>query len=240
MLIIAVCDDSDLDRTQICNAIETYLQNQHISGKVVAYDSAEDLHSVIESKKLRFDIVFLDIVMDDMDGMACARLIRQQDKFVSIVFLTSSMDYVYEGYAVNAAAYLLKPINADKLAAVLEKTIDQVETSDQESIAITFGGVIQRIRIKDVVYLESRKNKVELVLAHNGEKLAVYTTLDEFEQLYPLTMWIRVHKSYIVNFLYIEQYASDKFLLRDGTVIPISRSYRDKVRECFFTLLHNE
>lgn len=240
MLIIAVCDDNHSDRTQICNRLETYLQNQHINGKVFAYDSAEKLNSAIESKKLSFDIIFLDIVMEYMDGMTCARYIRQQDKLVNIVFLTSSTDYAYEGYEVNATAYLLKPINAQKLIAVLDKTIAQIEDVAKESIFITKGAVTRRILIKDILYMESQKNRVEIILAQTGERLAVYITLDEFERLHQSKMWIRHHKSYIVNFLYIKQYASDKFVLRDGTIIPISRIYKDKVKECFFTLLHNQ
>jgi two-component system, LytTR family, response regulator LytT len=238
IIIIAVCDDDCNDRTHICKAVEAYLQNQGIVGKVFSYNSAEKLNSVLESKRLKFDIVFLDIIMSDMDGMTCARLIRQQDKLVRIVFLTSSTDYVYEGYAVNATAYLVKPIDADKLAVALDKTFDQIEDTAKESIAITSGGATKRILLKDILYVESEKNRVIIVLAQGG-RLAVYTTLDGFEQSHSSKMWIRSHKSYIVNFLYVEQYASDKFALRDGTVIPISRVYKDKARECFFTLLHN-
>lgn len=240
MLIIGVCDDNHSDRNQICNKIGSYLQNQEIDGKVFVYDSPEKLNTAIESKRLTFDIIFLDIIMGDMDGMTCARLIRQQDKQVNIVFLTSSTDYVYEGYEVNATAYLLKPINGQKLIAVFEKIIGQIEEVEKESISIISGGVIKRILIKNILYLESQKNIVEIVLAKTGEKLPVYTTLDEFEQLHQSKMWIRNHKSYIVNFLYIEQYASDQFILRDGTIIPISRIYKNKARESFFTLLQNQ
>lgn len=214
------------------------MQNRGVTGKVLGYDSAEKLNSVLESKRLKFDIVFLDIIMSDMDGMTCARLIRQQDKLVRIVFLTSSTDYVYEGYEVNATAYLVKPINADKLTVVLDKTCDQIEEAAKESIAITSGGATQRILLKDILYLESEKNKVMIILA-TGKRLAIYTTLDSFEQSHLSKMWIRSHKSYLVNFLYIEQYAGDKFVLRDGTVIPISRVYKDKARADFFTLLHS-
>ncbi len=213
------------------------MQDRGIAGKVFGYDSAEKVNSVLESKKLKFDIVFLDIIMRDMDGMTCARLIRRQDKLARIIFLTSSTDYVYEGYEVNATAYLVKPINADKLAGVLDKTCDQIEDAAKESIAITSGGATQRILLTDIVYLESEKNRVMIILA-NGKRVAVYTTLDAFEQSYQSKMWIRSHKSYLVNFLYLEQYAGDKFVLRDGTVIPISRMYKDKAREVFFTLLH--
>jgi len=239
MLIIAVCDDNHTDKTHMCNAVETYLQTQCIDGKVFGFDSAEKLNSVLEGKRLKFDIVFLDIIMGDMDGMTCAKLIRKQDKQVKIIFLTSSTDYVYEGYEVNATAYLVKPITTNKLTAVLDKTCGQIEDVTKERIAFTSGGVTQRILIKDILYLESQKNKVIVVLAQ-GERLAVYTTLDSLEQPQQSQLLIRSHKSYIVNFLYIEQYASDKFVLRDGTVIPISRIYKDKARECFFNLLHNQ
>ncbi len=239
IFVIAVCDDDGADRTDICKALETYLQTRGVDGKVFGYDSAEKLYSALESKKLKFDIILLDILMGDMDGMTCARLIRRQDKLARIVFLTSSPDYVYDGYEVNATAYLLKPLGADKLAAVLDKTIAQAEDVARESIAITSGGAIQRIPIKDILYVESMKNKVIIALVQ-GERLNVYTSLDGFEQAHRSPMWIRAHKSYVVNFLYIEQYASDRFVLRDGTVIPISRVYKDKARECFFTLLHNQ
>lgn len=238
IIIIAVCDDDFNDRDKICKAVEAYLQIRGIDGKVLGYDSAEKLNSVLESKRLKFDIVFLDIIMSDMDGMTCARLIRQQDKLVRIVFLTSSTDYVYEGYEVDATAYLVKPINTDKLAVVIDKTCGQIDDAAKESIAITSGGATQRILLKDILYLESEKNKVMIILA-NGKRLAVYTTLDGFEQSHQSKMWIRSHKSYLVNFLYIEQYAGDKFVLRDGTVIPISRVYKDKAKAGFFTLLHS-
>ena len=240
MLIIAVCDDNNTDRNEICTTIETYLQNQGIKGKVFAYDSAEKLNSVIESKRLRFDIIFLDIIMGGMDGMTYAHLIRKQDKLVKIVFSTSSTEYVYEGYEVNATGYLVKPINSKKILKNLEKAIGQFEDVAKDSISITSGGVIQRIKINDILYLESRKNQVELVFGETGQRLAIYTKLDDFEQLHHSKMWIRPHQSFIVNFLYIEQYASDKFMLRGGTVIPISRTYKNKARECFYTLLHNE
>lgn len=240
MLIIAVCDDNPAEGRQLTVAIETYLQTRGRGGKIFNYDSAERLNSVLESNKLQFNIIFLDIVMNGMDGMSCARWIRQQNKVVKLVFLTGSTDYVYEGYEVNAAAYLVKPINVAKLAAALDKTIAQVDgESMKESVVITSGGVTQRIPTEDILYLESKKNKVEIILARTGEKAAVYSTLDEFALLNPSQMWIRSHKSYIVNFLYIEQYAGDKFVLRTDVVIPISRFYKDKARDCFFSLLHS-
>ena len=72
--------------------------------------------------------------MDDMNGMTCVRIIRKQDKLVNIIFLTSSTDYVYEGYEVNATGYLVKPIKIDQLARVMERAIAQNENAEKKSI----------------------------------------------------------------------------------------------------------
>jgi len=239
MLLIAVCDDNNTDRNEICTTIETYLHNERISGKVFAYDSAEKLNLAIESKKFRFDIIFLDIIMGGMDGMTYAHLIRKQDKLVKIIFSTNSTEYVYEGYEVNATGYLIKPMNPNKILENFKKAVAQIADIAKDSISITSGGVTQRILINEICYLESRKNQVEIVFGETGQRLAIYTKLDDFEQLHQSKMWIRSHKSYIVNFLHIEQYTSDQFVLRGGAVIPISRTYKNKARECFYTLLHN-
>lgn len=238
MLLIAVCDDQESDQRQLCAAIEMYLNEQGIAAKLFVYHCAEQLMAATEGNKVKFDLIFLDIVMAELDGLNCARLIRQQDKLVNIIFLTCSTDHICEGYEVNATAYLVKPINESKLQAALTKAITQMKEWSQDSIAITCGGVTQRILIKDIRYLESHKNRLEIALAQAGERLIAYTTLDSFAQLNPSPMWIRTHKSFLVNFLYVEQYATDKVVLSTGTVIPVSRFYKEQAREKFYKLLN--
>ncbi len=240
MLLIAVCDDQEPERNKICTAIETYLREQKISAKLLEFDCAEQLMAATEGNRIKFDLIFLDIVMADLDGLNCARLIRQQDQLVNIIFLTCSTDHVCEGYEVNATAYLVKPINAGKLQAALAKAIAQVAEWSQDSFIITCGGVAHRVLTKDVRYLESHKNRIEIVMAQTGERLVAYTSLDSFTKLHASPLWIRAHKSFLVNFLYIEQVASDKFILNTGTIIPISRFYKDQARETFFKLLNGQ
>ena len=238
MLLIAVCDDEASDRVQLCDAINNYLQDRHIAGKVLIYENAETLIAATEENKGRFDIVFLDILMSGLDGMACAKLLRRQDTWVTIIFLTSSTDYVYEGYEVDAAAYLIKPVDTHKLAAALDKTLSRINGTAKHNITITSGGITQRLLIKDILYVESRKNRVEIVTSRSVSRVFLYITLDRFEELFPCEFWIRSHKSFIVNFSHIAQYSTDKFLLQDGSVIPISRVYKEKARAAFFLLLH--
>jgi DNA-binding LytR/AlgR family response regulator len=240
MLIIAICDDNAADRIKLYETIESYLCKQGVSANLFAYDNPYKLNSVIESKTICFDIIFLDIIMDDMNGMTCARIIRKQDKLVNIIFLTSSTDYVYEGYEVNATGYLVKPIQIDQLAKVMERAIAQIENAEKASICIAYRGVTQKILTKDILYLESENDKVNIVLAKTAEKITVYTKLDEFEQTQQLNTFIRSHKSYLVNFLYIEKYENDRFVLTDGTAIPISRTNKEKARDAFYKLLNSQ
>lgn len=239
MIIIAICDDNAADRIKLYKTIESYLCEKGIHANIFTYDSPYKLSSVIESKTICFDIIFLDIIMGDMNGMECARIIRKQDKLVNIIFLTSSPDYVYEGYEVSATGYLVKPIKINQLAKVIERAIAQNENVGKESICITYRGVTQKIPTKDILYLESENNKVNIVLAKTAEKITIYTKLDEFEKTQSLNTFIRSHKSYLVNFLYIEKYENDKFVLTTGMVIPISRANKEKAREAFYNLLTN-
>jgi two-component system response regulator LytT len=239
MLIIAICDDNADDRIKLYETIDSYLCQQGINANIFTYDNPDKLNFVIESRTICFDIIFLDIIMGDLNGMTCARIIRKQDKLVNIIFLTSSTDYVYEGYEVNATGYLVKPIKIDQLAKVMERAIAQNQSVDQESICITYRGVTQKILTKDILYFESENNKVNIVLAKTAEKITVYTKLDELEQIEQLNTFIRSHKSFLVNFLYIEKHENDKFELTNGMVIPISRKNKDKVKKTFYTLLNS-
>lgn len=240
MLIIAICDDNAADRIKLYETIESYLCELGVNANIFTYDNPDKLNSVIESKTICFDIIFLDIIMGDMNGMTCARIIRKQDKLVNIIFLTNSTDYVYEGYEVNATGYLVKPIKIDQLAKVMERAIAQNENAEKESICITYRGVTQKIPTKDILYLESENNKVNIVLAKTAEKITIYTKLDELEQTQPLNTFIRSHKSYLVNFLYVEKYENDKFILTAGAAIPISRTKKEKAREAFYKLLNSQ
>lgn len=240
MLFIAICDDNAADRAKLHKTIENYLAKQDIKAKICTYDNPDKLISVIESTTMCFDIIFLDIIMGDMNGMTCAKIIRQRDELANIIFLTSSTDYVYEGYEVNAVGYLVKPINIRQFDKVMEKAIAQIEDINKASIYITCRGATQRIPTKDILFLESENNKVKIALAKTKEIINVYAKLDTFEQTLLSKAFIRAHKSFLVNFLYIEKYENDRFELQDGTVIPISRTNKDKVRESFYTLLNNQ
>ena len=79
MLLIAICDDNEDDRQSLYHTLENLLNTKGIQARLFPFDNPDKLNTVIENNSFRFDIIFLDIIMGDMNGMECARIIRQQD-----------------------------------------------------------------------------------------------------------------------------------------------------------------
>ena len=104
---IAIVDDLASDRLQLIGKLQTYMQQARIPFTLYEFDSGEAFLEAFSPG--RFSIVFLDIYMGGMTGMAVAHAIREQDFDCRLIFLTQSEEYLREGYSVNAVHYLIKP-----------------------------------------------------------------------------------------------------------------------------------
>ena len=107
MLRIAICDDEQFYREKIQSLLKQYFKKRNLQYEVEAFVSGEDFLRQCENR-VRYDIVFMDISMEKLDGMQTARQIRAFHSDTSIVFVTAFIDYALEGYKVNAVRYILK------------------------------------------------------------------------------------------------------------------------------------
>ena len=123
MLSIAVCDDEIIECSNIARKIKENLEEMKISCIVRQFNSGWEL---IHAKE-NFDIVFLDIIMCDLDGMKTAQIFRKKAFDKILIFISSSREYVFEAYDVEAFQYLLKPIDNKKLKNVLKKAVIKTE-----------------------------------------------------------------------------------------------------------------
>lgn len=112
---VALCEDNQHERDYTKYMIYRFRPNWHI----IEYKSGEDLIDAYENGKF-YDIIFLDIYMDQLNGMDTAKLLRTKGINTAIVFLTSSADFAIESYEVRALSYLLKPITFEKFQELLE------------------------------------------------------------------------------------------------------------------------
>ncbi|MEZ3469442.1 MAG: response regulator [Schaedlerella sp.] len=123
---IAVVDDEKAIREHICGLVE----EQQPESRIEAYATGEEL---LASGK-RFDIVFLDIQMEGMNGIEAARSLRERREDTMLVFVTGIKDYVFDAFDLYAFQYLLKPIDEEKFAEVLERAVREAAKKKERRV----------------------------------------------------------------------------------------------------------
>lgn len=151
-LRIAIVDDERI----ICEQVENFIQKEHRGCRIDTYLSGQ---AFLEAKK-QFDLVFLDIQMEGMNGMDTARAFRKMQPEAVLIFVTGSKEYVFEAFDVSAFHYLLKPLEERKFAEVLNRAIGESQrckAGRQERLFIRKKNLT--IDQKDILYIESRGKK---------------------------------------------------------------------------------
>ncbi len=149
-LRLAVVDDWEADRTLLMDGLRCYLQRRQVAAEIVCYQSGEAFLADFAPGK--FTVVFLDIYMEGLDGMAVARRIRKVDQNCLLVFITSSSDHAIEGFEVRAFHYLLKPYSPQRLQAVLDCCFERLGAEDSY-LEVKSGRLSLRLLLRgDLIY----------------------------------------------------------------------------------------
>ena len=233
MLRIAICDDIPEYLTQIKSIIEQWKPKPD----TFAAEVFEDGDSLIAAHTCRpFDIILLDVIMPLLNGMKTAREIRQLDKSVKIVFLTSSPEFAVESYTVKANNYLLKPINPNALLCCLDELYADI-ISQARSITVRSTAAVHRVELLDIEYIEAQ-NKHILFFLSNGSMIDSIDPMYSFEDKLLLSDgFFKCHRSYIVNIYQIDTYTAKEIKMRSGCRIPISRNCHREFETAYFSLI---
>ena len=153
MAQIAVVEDNDAMRAQLCGFIAQYAQESGHQLDVTAFSDGAQL---VEPYRPGFDIIFLDIEMPTLGGMPTAERIRRQDPDVVLVFVTNMAQYAIRGYEVDALDYVLKPVNYYQFCTKLSRAIQRVQRRRGGQVVLQLaGGGIQLLDTADIYYLET-------------------------------------------------------------------------------------
>lgn len=231
-LTCAIIDDEPL----ALGLIESYVRKTPSLSLQGTYSSAVSALQILPNKPV--DLLFLDIQMPELNGLEFARLLPPSTK---IVFTTAFSEYALDGYKVEAIDYLLKPISyADFLGAVhkamrqcspsLSTPFPSAEVSDtvtaeEESIFVKSDYKLVRIRLEQILYVESVRDYVHIYLEETDKPVVSMMSLKTLEEKLPAQRFIRVHRSYIVQSSKIKVIERNRIVF-GKTYIPISDSYK--------------
>ena len=227
---IAVCDDDQNFLQQVKQLLDSWVcpSGTHLTEVFSDGDALINTHS-----KSPFDIILLDVVMPLLSGMDTAKEIRQTDKTVKLVFLTSSPEFAVESYTVKASNYLLKPVDLEALYGCLEEISQQIQEHER-CITIKGTNAVHRVQINRIEYIESQ-NKHILFSLSDGSTIMSCEPLYVFErQLLLADGFFKCNRSYIVNIHQIDTYTAKEIKMRSGCRIPISRNCHREFEAAYF------
>lgn len=230
---MAVCDDMQYFLQEIRSVLDDW--TRYPSGlQVEMFDNGDSLITAHNANP--FDIILLDVIMPLLNGIETAREIRQLDKNVKIVFLTSSPEFAVDSYTVKADNYLLKPLIPEKLYACLEELTEELH-SRPKTIVIKSARALHQIEIKDIEYLEAQ-NKHVMFAFRDGTTITAVEPLYKYEDMLLLSDgFFKVSRSYIVNIHHIHTYSTKELRMHTGCLISISRSFQKEFETAYFETL---
>lgn len=238
---VAICDDEQNIRSYLSSLV----RRQDPACEILEYTSAEDYLSVVRSH----DLLFLDIELNgnkavhtgeaiemgplaapdsvavSMDGMALARRLKDfpPDSRPLLIFVTGHENYVYDAFDVEAFQYLVKPIDEKRFAEVFQKAKEKLATRKpqvRQPLVIQSAGTSKVIPLEHIYYTESQGHKILLHLREGT--LEYYGKIGELEQRLA-GQFARIHKGYLVNLSYVEEYTHRQVTLVNGEKLIISK-----------------
>ena len=223
---IAICDDESVEREQLSNILQS---TSFAPIEPYCFESGESILFEYNRGQSDFELVFLDIYMDGMNGMETARALRSQGYRGAIVFLTTSKDFAVESYEVEAFDYLIKPPSKERVEKLLYKLFSQTE---RPSICLLVEREKRYIYLDEIAYFESRNHDV-LVHLVSGETLRTRGKLADLGQALDDSRFLECHKSFLVNMQEICD-VKEGFVLKNGEAVPIRVRERSTITETYY------
>ena len=220
---IAICDDEK----NIRELLEDKVKKLYPNARIICFSSGEELLLFEE----HIDILLLDIQMPEINGMETAVELRKKDKKMILIFVTAAEEYVFQAFDVGAFHYLVKPINDERFAQILNKAVKElrskrVETCKNEDkyLMINSGGVHIKVMLEDIVYAEVFNRKI--VIHKMDENIEYYGKMSDLEALTG-DDFFRPHRAYLVKLKYVEKYDASTIYL----VIMAKQNYPEFVKK---------
>ena len=222
MITIAICDDLPAEIDYLTGLVRQWAAERKIAIQLRPFPSAEAFLFAYEEDS-SYDILLLDIQMTGLDGVTLARQVRTGNKEAQIIFVTGYMDYIADGYDVEALNYLIKPVAFEKLSAVLDRAAERL-ARNEKALFIQYTGENVRIPLYEIRYLEVMHNHVTIYAGSTGG-------LIEYKIKKPLSVieaeldssFFRTGRSFIVNLRYVRKSTKTEVHLEGGVIVPLSR-----------------
>lgn len=234
MLNVAICDDDIHITGEMDTLVVKIAKHMFVDVEIEVFWNGESLVESIENGNC-FDIIFLDIEMEKEDGISAAKKIRNIDKNVLIIYVTSYENHMKESFTVRPFRFLLKPVNEKVLRICFKAAYEEISSGDFY-FRYSFQRINHKVAIRDILYFESNKRKITIVTVNGFFEL--YGKLNEIERSLKdcKISFLRVHQSFLVNYKHVQSQAYNYVIMDNGQQISISEDRRKIISEQYCSM----
>lgn len=239
MFYFAVCDDERSFGEKEKEMITNYFQERSLNVKVDTFTSGVEIMALGE-RVTEYDALFLDVSMEQVNGIELANWIREKSDSVFLVFISGYFSYVFDGYKVGAARYILK--DEEQFPGALYECLSYILKKQQEKLeekVIDFPDKKMKLSVMKILYVESKLHKVVYYAEDkNGEVTAYskYGKLDDVVDVLKPFGFVRTHQSYLVNMNLAENVERYVVTLCGGVRVGISKKYYKETENQFIKM----
>jgi len=216
----AICDDESVFSERAREVLNKILDEKGITHRTDCFSSPDELQAAM--RKCEYTLLLLDIVMDKKTGLEFASELRRAGSRVNIIFITSSAEFALDAYEVYPLTYLTKPIDPLKLRRAVDLCLEKMEKQPGLVISDRKLGHVM-VEYDDILYLESQKHDI-VVYARDGKQYTFMGSFEAFCEKLPADIFFRCHRSYTVNLRHTSRISNREYTMRNGHLIPISRT----------------
>ena len=237
MFRIAICDDEASIIVDIKQLLAKWSSDTSAQLEIDSFDNGDSL--LRASDISRYDIIFLDIVMPLLNGIDTARELRDRDKSVKIIFLTSSPEFALQSYSVKAADYCIKPISFQKLKDVMDDCTAMINQDPEHLVLKTISGY-QKIYLHEIEYIEAQNKRVFFFL-RSGQEIEILQPLYTFENVLTDNKgFFKCHRSYLVYLPNVDYFNTAEIKTKAGRRVPIARGYGKAFQDAYFAAMFKD
>ena len=222
---IAICDDDEM----LCHLLEEMIlqlgKNEDVQVQISVFFDGKSLWEYMKQGN-RFDLMFLDIEMEQMDGIAVGQALRDSlgDEECRVVYISGMESYAMELFAVRPMDFVVKPVTQDKIKKIWD-LYGKLYQRDQRMFHYPVNGSVNYIAFHRIRYFQLYNRKVEIHTT-NGETLIFYGKISDVREQTDAGRFIQISRSELVNYNAIEEYRGDSVVLQGGEILPIVASRR--------------
>lgn len=224
---ILICDDEECYIPPLRKCLEQYMVEHCIPFDITELSQPQ----VVLTSKDAFDIAFLDIQMEGVDGLTLAKELRRRNRNTALFFITNYESYQDSAMDIQALRYFTKPFDQNRLTSGLDKALEYIDGAYVD-VFLYSDGVQQRILVDDILYLTLEGRKVAIQTDKN--QFLVTGKLEDWLERFPHTFFRQPHKSFLVNLHHVDRYSYSELQMSDGTRIPIAPKKQPEFRRVWF------